>query len=179
MFVSFTKPPTLKQSGEAHDVQVLQIVAQCIILDIAELVLIRVWNVGLLVQSSDGIRQVGAHVVVTHLMQNCTAGVTDTFNDTMCCIIEAGLSTSAYTQLMSFSFLRAFLSAQISMRLYQTTLLVFDLELTMMNNCGFGSLVTAVHRQHFGLPPPISSLSFQVGELKRTLSPCKLSTNCG
>ena len=50
-------------------------------------------------------------------------------------------STSAYTQSMSFSFLRASLSAQMSMRLCQTTLFVFDFELTMINR--FGSPVAA------------------------------------
>ena len=93
MFVSLTKPPTHKQSREAHDVQVLQCVAQCILLDNVELILVSVWNVGLLlVQSTDGIRLVGAHVVVTHFMHHRSAGVTDTLNDTTCCVIEAGLA---------------------------------------------------------------------------------------
>ena len=80
-------------------------------------------------------------------------------------------SISPYTQLMSLSFLIASLSAQISMRLCQTTLLVLDFELTMMYSSGFGSPVTAPSTLLF-----TSSNVFTVG---RTLSTCKPSASCG
>ena len=66
-------------------------------------------------------------------MQHRTGGVTDTFNDTIAATPMLASSMSAYTQLISFGFLRASVSAQISMIPYQMTLLVFHLELTMMN----------------------------------------------
>ena len=86
-------------------------------------------------------------------------------------------STSAYTQLMCFSFLRASLSAQMSMRLCQTTMFVFDFELTMINSSGLEAPL--LHRQFSRLPLPTSSRSFQAAEVKRTLSLCKPSTSCG
>ena len=58
-WVSLTEPSARKESGEAHDIQVLQFVAQCIFFDIGELVLVSVGNVWLLsIQSSDGVRLV-------------------------------------------------------------------------------------------------------------------------
>ena len=80
-WVILTKLPTWEEFGEANDVQMLQPVAECILLDIAQLVLVGIRYVRLFLveaQAPDRLQLVGGNVAFIHLEQHGAACVTDT-----------------------------------------------------------------------------------------------------
>ena len=122
------KPTCRKLCRKAQHIQILQFVAEGILLYIYQFVVLSVWQTELLeVTLPDGVRLVGTNLVIAHLLQHGAGGLTHSLNHLLRCIIKTAVIDGNIKPVVGFQGSQPHFNA-LPLPLDKTTDMVEEIE---------------------------------------------------